>query len=107
MDSVNDVFRTSPPVDTLLEGGLRRGHVLELLGPPGTAKAALVLETIIDFVENREDVLIIGISTHFPSSVPPVLIRADPQNTIAPGVIDEKLRCETPVFLLLSSRGTV
>ena len=29
-----------------------------------------------------------------------MLIHADPQNSIAPGVIDEKLRCETPVFLL-------
>ena len=61
LDSTNDVFHCCPPVDDLLDGGLRRGHVLELLGPPGTPKAALVLEIIRDFIENREDVLIIGI----------------------------------------------
>ncbi|KAF9652649.1 hypothetical protein BDM02DRAFT_2549172 [Thelephora ganbajun] len=80
LDSTNDVFRCCPPIDNLLDGGLRRGHVLELLGPPGTPKTALVLEIIRDFIENKEDVLII-----------------DPQNTIAPGVIDEKLRSSSSV----------
>jgi len=80
LGSVDDVFRCCLPIDNLLDGGLRRGHVLELLGPPGTPKTALVLEIIRDFIENREDVLII-----------------DPQNTIAPGVIDEKLRSSSSV----------
>ena len=69
LDSVNDVFRSSPPINNLLGGGLRRGHVLELLGPPGTPKTTLILETIRDFIENREDVLIIGICLRFPCSV--------------------------------------
>lgn len=100
LDSVNDVFHCCPPIDNLLDGGLRRGHVLELLGPPGTPKTALALEMIRDFIENKEDVLIIGICLRFPRSVLPVLISViDPQNTIAPGVIDEKLRCETAVHL--------
>jgi len=80
LDSADDVFRSCPPIDDLLGGGLRRGHVLELLGPPGTPKTAPVLEIIRDFIENREDVLII-----------------DPQNMIAPGVIDEKLRSSSSV----------
>lgn len=67
LDSADDVFRCCPPIDNLLDGGLRRGHVLELLGPPGTPKAALVLEIIRDFIENREHVLIIGIWKTFPS----------------------------------------
>ena len=96
LDSTNDVFRSCPPIDNLLDGGLRRGHVLELLGPPGTPKTALVLEIIKDFIENREDVLIIGIYLQVPASVLPVLICVlDPQNTVSPGVIDEKLRGET------------
>ena len=61
LDSTNDVFHCCPPIDNLLDGGLRRGHVLELLGPPGTPKTALVLDIIRDFIENREDVVIIGI----------------------------------------------
>lgn len=99
LDSTNDVFHCCPPIDSLLDGGLRRGHVLELLGPPGTPKTAIVLEMIRDFIENRQDVLIIGICSCFP---PFCLARAylgvlDPQNMIAPGVIDEKLRSETAV----------
>jgi len=101
LDSANDVFHCCPAIDNLLDGGLKRGHVFELLGPPGTPKTALVLEIIRDFIENKEDVLIIGIYLHFPRSV---LARAylcalDPQNTIAPGVIDEKLRSETAIHL--------
>ena len=101
LDSANDVFHCCPPIDNLLDGGLKRGHVFELVGPPGTPKTAVVLGIIKDFIENKEDVLIIGIYFHFPRSV---LARAylcalDPQNTIAPGVIDEKLRGETAVHL--------
>jgi len=77
LDSVDDVFRCCPVIDNLMGGGLRRGHVLELLGPPGTPKTALVLEIIRDFIENKEDVLIIGICLHFPRSVLSVLIYAD------------------------------
>ena len=73
LDSTNDVFHCCPPIDNLLDGGLRRGHVLELLGPPGTPKAALVLEIIKDFIENKEDVLIIGIYLHFPRCPGPCL----------------------------------
>ena len=71
LDSTNDVFRCCPPIDSLLDGGLKRGHVLELLGPPGTPKTALVLEIITDFIENREDVLIIGIYPTLPGLYPP------------------------------------
>lgn len=101
LDSANDVFHCCPPIDNLLDGGLKRGHVFELLGPPGTPKTALALEIIRDFIENKEDVLIIGIYLHFPRSVLACayLCALDPQNTIAPGVIDEKLRSETAVHL--------
>lgn len=66
LDSTNDIFRCCPPIDSLLDGGLRRGHVLELLGSPATPKTALVLEIIRDFIESREDVLIIGIYPRIP-----------------------------------------
>jgi RAD51-like protein 2 len=102
LDSPNDVFTCSPPIDDLLGGGLRRGHLLELLGPPGTPKTALVLEVIRGFIENREDVLIIGIYPTLPCLYPPGAYQRvlDPQNTISPGIIDEKLRCETTVYSL-------
>lgn len=98
LDSNNDVFSCCPPIDSLLDGGLKRGHVLELLGPPGTPKTPVVLEMIRDFIENREDVLIIGIYPGFPRLRPTnrtYQCALDPQNAIAPGVIDEKLRGET------------
>ena len=97
LDSTIDVFRCCPPIENLLDGGLRRGHILELLGPPGTPKAAPVLEIIKDFIENREDVLIIGIHARILQFVcyPTYRRVLDPQNAIAPGVIDEKLQRET------------
>ena len=102
LDSTNDVFHCCPPIDNLLDGGLRRGHVLELLGPPGTPKTAVVLEMITDFIGNQQDVLIIGICLGFPPLclAHAYLAVSDPQNMITPGVIDEKLRSETAVHSL-------
>lgn len=49
-----------PPVDKLLSGGLMRGHVLEVSGPPGTPKELVAMNIARSFVENNEGVLFVG-----------------------------------------------
>jgi len=49
-----------PPVDKLLNGGLTRGHILEVSGPPGTMKEAVGVGTVRTFVERKEHVLFVG-----------------------------------------------
>lgn len=61
MESPAGVFHCCPLVDKLLGGGLARGNILELSGPPGTSKSALVLGLVKDFVERGEEVLVLGI----------------------------------------------
>lgn len=48
------------PLDDLLEGGLKRGFVLELSGPPGTSKEALAIDMTRAFVEDGQGVLFVG-----------------------------------------------
>ncbi|KII87852.1 hypothetical protein PLICRDRAFT_112094 [Plicaturopsis crispa FD-325 SS-3] len=47
------------PVDALLSGGLTRGNILEISGPPGTPKEAIALNLVKSFVEADEEVLFI------------------------------------------------
>lgn len=49
-----------PPVDKLLNGGLTRGHILEVSGPPGTMKEAIAVGVVRAFVERKEHVLFVG-----------------------------------------------
>ena len=48
------------PLDALLEGGISRGSVLELCGPPGCAKEALAENIVRSFVEENQEVLFVG-----------------------------------------------
>jgi RAD51-like protein 2 len=48
------------PIDKLLNGGLTRGHILEVSGPPGTMKEAVAIGVVRSFVERREEVLFVG-----------------------------------------------
>lgn len=48
------------PVDDILDGGLKRGFVLELSGPPGTCKEALAIDIARAFVENGQGVFFVG-----------------------------------------------
>jgi len=45
------------PVDVLLEGGLKRGFVLEISGPPGTVKESLAINLTHSLVQANEEVL--------------------------------------------------
>jgi RAD51-like protein 2 len=55
------VFRTAcSPVDRLLSGGLKRGDILEISGPPGTTKDVLAVNVAKSFVEASEGVIFVG-----------------------------------------------
>ena len=47
-------------LDKALEGGLSRGHVLEISGPPGSAKEQLLMNIVAAFIEVNEEVIFIG-----------------------------------------------
>ncbi|KIM71578.1 hypothetical protein PILCRDRAFT_82638 [Piloderma croceum F 1598] len=63
-----------PPVDKLLNGGLTRGHILEVSGPPGTMKEAIAVGVVRAFVERKEHVLFVRLlvlnSISFPFQTP-------------------------------------
>ncbi|KAG6856588.1 hypothetical protein H0H87_002794 [Tephrocybe sp. NHM501043] len=50
----------SPPVDHLLSGGLSRGQIVEISGPPGTPKEALAISIVKSFVEAGHETLFIA-----------------------------------------------
>ena len=47
-------------LDKLLEGGISRGHVIEISGPPGCVKEQLLMNIVAAFVEVNEEVMFIG-----------------------------------------------
>ena len=49
-----------PPLDRLLGGGLKRGFILEINGPPGSGKERIAANAIKGFVESKEQVLFVG-----------------------------------------------
>jgi predicted ATP-dependent serine protease len=61
MVSVSRTFSTGcAPIDKLLGGGLLRGSILEILGPPGAGKEGVTVGTVKEFVEANEGVVFIG-----------------------------------------------
>lgn len=47
-------------MNAVLGGGLPRGHVLEISGPPGSFKETLALDYTRLFVEAKEKVVFVG-----------------------------------------------
>jgi RAD51-like protein 2 len=47
-------------LDKLLAGGLSRGHILELSGPPGSPKELIAQNVVVEFVEKGGRVMVIG-----------------------------------------------
>ncbi|KAF8066029.1 hypothetical protein FPV67DRAFT_132128 [Lyophyllum atratum] len=64
----------SAVLDDLLAGGLARGQVLEVSGPPGTPKEAIAINIVMSFVEARHEVIFI-----------------DSQNMTSPAILDKAL----------------
>jgi RAD51-like protein 2 len=52
------------PLDRLLGEGLPSGHILELSGPPGTAKETLVSRFASNAVSSNDQVLFVGKMQH-------------------------------------------
>ena len=52
-------------VDTLLDGGLKRGSVLEISGPPGTEKETAAMNIAKNFLKNKRGVLFVGASDSY------------------------------------------
>ena len=48
------------PLDQLLQGGLKCGHVLEISGPPGCGKEQMAARAIKSFVQAQDEVLFVG-----------------------------------------------
>ncbi|KAF9078717.1 hypothetical protein BDP27DRAFT_1310058 [Rhodocollybia butyracea] len=48
-----------PPVDSILNGGMQEGQILELSGPPGSPKELILLNTVLSFVEAGNHVLFV------------------------------------------------
>ncbi|KAI0066876.1 hypothetical protein BV25DRAFT_1848315, partial [Artomyces pyxidatus] len=48
-----------PPLDALLDGGLLRGHILEISGPPGTAKETFAIDYARSAVKLNQGVLFV------------------------------------------------
>jgi predicted ATP-dependent serine protease len=61
-------------LDKVLEGGISRGHILELSGPPGTAKEQLLMNIVAAFVEINEEVIFIGRYSTLPTYNPYKLV---------------------------------
>jgi RAD51-like protein 2 len=57
------------PLDKLLGGGVRRGHVLEISGPPGSPKEVLLLKVVLAFVELGKEVVFLGKSLRGPFNI--------------------------------------
>lgn len=47
-------------MNKILGGGLPRGHILEISGPPGSLKESLALDFVRTFAEAGEGVMFIG-----------------------------------------------
>ncbi|KAF9528441.1 P-loop containing nucleoside triphosphate hydrolase protein [Crepidotus variabilis] len=56
------VKTNSRPLDALLDGGLARGNILEISGPPGSPKETILMDMVVSFAKANEDVLFIDCS---------------------------------------------
>ena len=66
MGASDKAYSTScPPLDDLLGGGLKRGSVLEISGPPGCGKERVAVEAIKSFVASGKGVLFVGMYSDF------------------------------------------
>jgi hypothetical protein len=97
MMAATQIFHCCPPVDKLLSGGLARGHILELSGPPGVPKGIIASKLIQDYIKCDEEVLLIG-DCHFSSAIH-LLMFPDPQNMITPAMLDRTFRRKSFFFL--------
>ena len=81
-----DVFATRlAGVDRLLDGGIRRGQTIELVGARSSGRFSLVLELLAGATESGESAALIDLGDHF-----------DPQAATRAGVVLERLLWARP-----------
>ena len=81
-----DVFATRlAGVDRLLDGGIRRGQTIELIGPRSSGRFSLVLELLAGATESGESAALVDLGDHF-----------DPQAAARAGVVLERLLWARP-----------
>ena len=81
-----DVFATRlADVDRLLDGGIRRGQTIELVGPRSSGRFSLVLEILAGATESGESAALVDLGDHF-----------DPQTAARAGVALERLLWARP-----------
>ena len=81
-----DVFATRlAGVDRLLDGGIRRGQSVELVGPRSSGRFSLVLEILAGATESGESAALVDLGDHF-----------DPQAAARAGVVLERLLWARP-----------
>ena len=81
-----DVFATRlAGVDLLLDGGIRRGQTIELVGPRSSGRFSLVLEILAGATESGESAALVDLGDHF-----------DPQAAARAGVVLERLLWARP-----------
>ncbi|KAF5379050.1 hypothetical protein D9615_005992 [Tricholomella constricta] len=64
-----------PPLNDILSGGLARGQILEISGPPGTPKEAIAINIAASFIGGGHEVIFL-----------------DSQNMTSPAILDNALR---------------
>ncbi|KAH0826701.1 hypothetical protein J3R83DRAFT_5094 [Lanmaoa asiatica] len=69
-------------VNKILGGGLPRGYILEISGPPGSFKESLALDFVRTFAEADEGVIFVGAAFAIPSA--PVVLKISPAGTASP-----------------------
>ncbi|EDR08261.1 uncharacterized protein LACBIDRAFT_294395 [Laccaria bicolor S238N-H82] len=55
-------------LDKILQGGVSRGHILEISGPPGSPKELVAMKIVSSFVNAREEVLFVGLAKDCPNA---------------------------------------
>ncbi|KAI0716782.1 P-loop containing nucleoside triphosphate hydrolase protein, partial [Earliella scabrosa] len=75
-----------PPLDRLLDGGLKRGSVLELNGPPGCGKEQIAAHAVKSFVEADQEVLFVDMQNMIPPATIKRILLSDGPTTQAGGL---------------------
>ncbi|KAI0676330.1 P-loop containing nucleoside triphosphate hydrolase protein [Trametes maxima] len=66
------------PLDRLLDGGLKRGFILEINGPPGSGKEQLAANAVKSFVDCRQEVLFVDMQNMVPPATIKKVLMASP-----------------------------
>lgn len=60
VQSEGRVSTKCPPLDSLLDGGLSRGQILELSGPPGCPKERIAVNILKSYLELEHEAIFLG-----------------------------------------------